>query len=69
MRNHIRRIQRAAFGMGMLAAMAFGAVQATAAPARATSAERNCTTMQQQYCRDYCGQWDASCRNGICTCF
>lgn len=69
MRKHGRRIQRAAFGLGLLAAMGFGAVQAMAAPAQAAAAAGSCDYWQQQYCRDYCGSWDASCSNGICSCY
>lgn len=69
MRNHTRRIQRAAFGVGMLAAMGFGAVQATAAP-QVAGVKRSCTQMQWQYCWDKCAAqgWDGYCNRGICTC-
>jgi hypothetical protein len=71
MRSHTRRIQRAAFGMGLLAALGFGAVQATAAPQRGAAPQAACTASQSQYCRDKCAQqgWDGYCRNGLCYCY
>ena len=68
MRDQGRRIQRAAFGMGILAAMGFGAVQATAAPQRSAAAERSCTLAQYQACQTLCAGADAICRNGSCIC-
>jgi hypothetical protein len=70
MRNHTR-IQRVAFGMGMMAAMGFGAVQATAAPGQVTAAA--CTPEQDYACMTYClidkggDYW--SCGDGRCICW
>lgn len=71
MRSYRRRIQRTAFGLGLAAAMGFGAVQAMATPARTTARAGNCYTLEEQWCRDRCESqgWDADCTNGICTCY
>lgn len=72
MRKHTRRIQRVVFGMGMLAAMGFGAAQAVAAPSKAGAAAATCTSAERRNCLIYCnsiGGDGGFCENGQCTCY
>jgi hypothetical protein len=73
MRKHTRRIQRVVFGMGMVAAMGFGAVQAVATPAQANAAAVACTPEQDYNCMTYCliqkGGDGWLCDSGRCICW
>ena len=66
-------IQRMVFGVTLVAAMGFGAVQAVAAPQQAKAGDGTCTMIQEADCVNYCvsigGEGGACMRGGRCLCY